>query len=199
VRRRTRLLLADHAATRLGMRMALGREFEICAEAENAEQAIRAAMREQPDVCLVRREIPGDGLAAVRGISRAAPNCAIIVLTQAPDVDDLLDAVRSGAIGYQPNVLDGERLRRVISAATHEAAIPRAMVLDLLMELRGGGIGADALTPRESQVLGMLRRGHSTAEIAQRLQIAPVTVRRHISDLVHKLGVEDRAALSKAQ
>jgi len=193
-----RVLLADYAATRLGMRMALGAAFEICAEAENAEQAIRAAMREQPDVCLVRREIPGDGLAAVRGIARAAPQCAIIVLAQTRDVDDLLDAVRSGAIGYQPNMLDGERLRRIVAAATHEAMIPRALVLDLLMELRGGGTGPDALTPRESQVLGMLRRRHSTSEIAHRLQIAPVTVRRHISDLVHKLGVEDRSALTKA-
>jgi DNA-binding NarL/FixJ family response regulator len=69
------------------------------------------------------------------------------------------------------------------------------MVLELLMELRGGGTGAGALTARESQVLGMLRRGHSTAAIGERLQITPVTVRRHISELVHKLGVEDRSAL----
>jgi DNA-binding NarL/FixJ family response regulator len=69
------------------------------------------------------------------------------------------------------------------------------MVMELVMELRGGGGGADILTSRESQVLGMLRRGHTTATIASRLQIAPVTVRRHISELVHKLGVEDRSAL----
>ena len=72
------------------------------------------------------------------------------------------------------------------------------MVLALLLELRGRGNGADALTTRESQVLGMLRRGHSTAEIAERLVIAPVTVRRHISELVRKLGVEGRAALATA-
>ncbi len=54
----------------------------------------------------------------------------------------------------------------------------------------------DSLTPRESQVLGMLRRGHGTASIAERLSIAPVTVRRHISELVQKLGVTDRAALA---
>ena len=69
------------------------------------------------------------------------------------------------------------------------------MVLDLVIELRGGGAGADDLTSREVQVLGMLRRGHTTAAIANRLGINPVTVRRHISELVHKFGVEDRSEL----
>jgi DNA-binding NarL/FixJ family response regulator len=68
------------------------------------------------------------------------------------------------------------------------------MVRELVMELQSRN-GADALTGREAQVLGMLRRGHTTAAIAARLEIAPVTVRRHISELVQKLGVEDRAAL----
>jgi DNA-binding NarL/FixJ family response regulator len=69
------------------------------------------------------------------------------------------------------------------------------MVLELLLELRGGGSGRDALTAREMQVLGMVRRGYRTAAIAERLEIAPVTVRRHISELVQKLGVENRTAL----
>jgi DNA-binding CsgD family transcriptional regulator len=68
------------------------------------------------------------------------------------------------------------------------------MVRDLLLELRGIGYG-EGLTQREAQVLGMLRRGHPTAAIAARLGITPVTVRRHISRLVHKLGVETRAGL----
>lgn len=191
-----RLLIADQAPTRLGIRMALNGGVDVCAEADNAEQAIRAAKRQQPDVCLIRREMCGDGLTAIRGICRAAPNAAVVVLASDPDEDDLLDAVRAGAIGYVPGALDAVHLRRIIGAvAANEAVIPRSMVLELVMELRGGGAGADALTGRESQVLGMLRRGHTTAAIAKRLQIAPVTVRRHISELVHKLGVEDRSDL----
>jgi DNA-binding NarL/FixJ family response regulator len=69
------------------------------------------------------------------------------------------------------------------------------MILELLIELRADGSGGDLLTAREAQVLSMLRRGHSTGAIAERLKIAPVTVRRHISGLVHKLGVDDRFAL----
>lgn len=193
---RKRVLIADHPATRAGIRMAIGEEFDICAEADDGEEAIRAAMHAQPDVALVALEIPG-GVAAVRGISRAAPGAAVVVLSQVPDAEDLLDAVRAGAVGYVPGSLDAERLRRIVGAITqNEAVVPRSMVLELLMELRGMGDGPDALTGRESQVLGMLRRGHTTAAIAERLHIAPVTVRRHISQLVHKLGVEDRAALT---
>jgi DNA-binding NarL/FixJ family response regulator len=176
--------------------MALGSEMEVCAEASDAQQAIRAAKRERPDVCLVGREIPGDGLVAVRGICRAAPRAAVIVLAQARDVDDLLESVRAGALGYVPGALDAERLNRVIKAiAANEAVVPRSMILELLLELRVRGTGSDALTPRESQVLRMLRRGFNTAAIAERLEIAPITVRRHISELVRKLGVENRAGL----
>ena len=194
---RVRLLIADWEPTRLGIRMALDGAADVCAEAADAEQAIRAAKREQPDVCLIGRDIPGGAIATVRGVSRAAPNAAVVLLAQSHDVDDLLDSIRAGAVGYVPGVVDAERLRRIVKAiAAHEAVIPRSMVRELLMELRGGGPGTDALTTREGQVLGMLRRGHTTGEIADRLAIAPVTVRRHISQLVRKLGVEDRAALT---
>jgi DNA-binding NarL/FixJ family response regulator len=196
---RLRLMIADREATRVGIRMALDGEVQICAEVEEAEQAIRAAKREQPDVCLVGDGLAGSAMTAVRGICRAAPDAAVVVLTERHDVDLLLDYVRAGAVGYVPGVLDGERLRRIVRAVgEREAVVPRSMVLELLLELRGRGNGADALTTRESQVLGMLRRGHSTAEIAERLVIAPVTVRRHISELVRKLGVEGRAQLATA-
>lgn len=194
--RRIRLLLADAAPTRAGIRMALDGEAEVCAEVDDVTQAIRAAKREQPDVCLIGRALCGDGMATVRGICRAAPNVALVVLAAYSDDEDLLDAIRAGAIGYVPGGLDAARLRRIVQAvASNEAVVPRAMVLDLVMELRGGGAGADALTSREAQVLGMLRRGHTTSAIAERLGIAPVTVRRHISELVHKFGVEDRSQL----
>jgi NarL family two-component system response regulator LiaR len=192
----TKLLIADHAPTRLGIKMALGADVEVCAEAGDAEQAIRAAKREQPDVALVGIDVCADWPGAVRGICRAAPGCAVVLLAQAGDADDMLESVRAGAVGYVPGPLDEQRLRRVFRAvADREAVVPRAMVIELLGELRGGHGGGDVLTGREAQVLGMLRRGHSTAWIADRLQIAPVTVRRHVSELVHKLGVESRSDL----
>jgi DNA-binding NarL/FixJ family response regulator len=92
-----------------------------------------------------------------------------------------------------PGALNDARLRRVVAAIlAGEAVVPRSMMLDLLLELRAGG---SLMTAREAQVLGLLRRGHNTADIASRLGIRPVTVRRHVSDLVRKLGVENRGAL----
>lgn len=176
--------------------MALEGTVEICAEVDDAERAIRAAKREQPDICLVWRELPGDGLAAVRGICRAAPRAAVLVLAEVTDPEDMLGVVRAGAIGYVSAGLSAQVLRRMVSAiSANEAVVPRSMVLELMLELRADGAGAVALTARESQVLGMLRRGNSTSEIAERLKITPITVRRHISGLVSKLGVPDRAAL----
>jgi DNA-binding NarL/FixJ family response regulator len=197
VSRRLKLLIVDREATRQGIRMALAGAVDVCAEAGDGDRAIRAAKREQPDLCLVAAEVAGAGLSAVRGICRAAPRASVVVLAPQHDVDELLDSVRAGAVGYVPGPLDAERLRRIVRAvAANEAVVPRSMVLELLLELRSAGTAGDGLTNRESQVFGMLRRGHSTADIAERLQIAPVTVRRHISELVHKFGVEDRAGLS---
>jgi DNA-binding NarL/FixJ family response regulator len=192
---RLRLLIADHAATRVGVKIALGDAVVVCGEASTAAAAIRAAAETQPDVCLVALEIPGTGLEAVRGIRRAAPESAVVVLANSPNVEDVLAVVRAGAIGYLSGAVSAAPLLRVLNAvAAGEAALPRNMVGDLLAELRDGS-GGDGLTSRESQVLAMLRRGHSTAAIADRLEIAPVTVRRHISQLVRKFGVEDRTAL----
>lgn len=193
---RVRLLVADNAPTRVGIRMALGGAADVCAEAVTAEQAIRAAKREEPEVCLVGRGIIGDGIRATRGICRAAPNAAVVVVADAIDADDLLDAVRAGAVGYvSAEDLHADGLWRIVRAAADgEAIVPRAMVRTLLQELwdRGDGLGA-----REREVLRMVRHGYSTAVIAERLGITPTTVRRHISDVVHKLGVHDRSALTR--
>jgi two-component system response regulator DesR len=190
-----RVLIADHETTRRGIRMALEGAVEVCAEAGGVEQAIRAAKREQPDLCLVDYTLGGDGIAAVRGICRAAPHAAVVVLGGDPDPDLLLDCVRAGAIGYVPGPLDAKQLRLVVHAIdANEAVVPRSMVLEVLLELRGRG-GDGALTAREAQILGLLRRRHTTGQIADRLGIAPVTVRRHISALVEKLGVEGRSEL----
>ena len=191
-------MLVDHAATRMGITMALGDDVNVCAEAGDVHQATEQASIQQPDVCIVGIDVPGGGVNAVRGICRAAPQAGVVVLASEPNVDDMLACVRSGAVGYVLASIDREPLRRVISAVlAGEAALPRGMVFELARELREvSSSGGDGLTLREAQVLGMLRRGHSTAAIAAALSISPVTVRRHISALVQKRGVEGRAALT---
>ncbi|MGH2873740.1 MAG: response regulator, partial [Solirubrobacteraceae bacterium] len=95
-----RLLIADREATRAGIRIALGDAVDVCAEVGDCTEAIRAASQEQPDLCLVGAEVGGNGLGWVRGLARAAPRAAVVVLAPDADVDDLLDALRAGAVGY---------------------------------------------------------------------------------------------------
>lgn len=177
--------------------MAVEDATSTCSEAGNAEEAISVAERARPDVAIVGLEITGGGVAAVEGILQVAPDTRVIVLTAVPQAGELLAVLRAGAVGYLPGTIDPAALQRVVSAvAEGEAAIPRSMVLDMAQELRLTAIGGEGLTTREAQVLGMVRRGESTAAIAERLSISPVTVRRHISTLMQKTGVASRAALA---
>jgi DNA-binding NarL/FixJ family response regulator len=192
-----RLLVADDAPTRLGVRMALEGVATVCAEADSAEQAIAAAAAHRPEVCFVGSGVAGGGAAAVRGISAELPDAALVILASSPDPDLLLACVRAGAIGYLPKSIDPEGLRRALGAVlAGQAAVPRSMVRALVRELRaltGSGVG---LTSREAQVLAMLSRGHRTARIADRLGVSPVTVRRHVSEIMRKRGATSRSRLS---
>jgi two-component system, NarL family, nitrate/nitrite response regulator NarL len=192
-----RVIVADSAPTRLAVRMALDGLAVVCAEAASCEAAVRAAIRERPDVCLVGQLLPGDGIETVRRLSEAVPESAVVLLACSDDVNVLLAALRAGALGYVPPGVGTAQLRRIVRAVlAQEASVPRAMVRELVNELRAPARAADErLTERQAQILGMLRRGNSTAGIAARLGISPVTVRRHISELVHKTGVSDRGEL----
>ena len=194
-----RVLVADSAPTRLGVRMALQGMAAVWAEAANLEDAVRAARRLQPDVCLVGQLLPGGGIETVRRLSEAVPDAAVVLLACSNDA--LLAALRAGALGYVPAGADAAQLRRIVRAVlAREASIPRSMVLELVDELRATERAADErLTVRQAQILGMLRRGDSTAGIAENLAISPVTVRRHISKLVQKVGVSGRGGLIAAE
>jgi DNA-binding NarL/FixJ family response regulator len=202
VNRHVRLLVADFALIRLGVRVALEEAaVDICAEADNAPNAIRAAGITHPDVCLVGQDLPGGVLVAIRGILERSPTAAVVVLAESVEPDQLIAAVRSGAIGFVAPPVEAAQLGRVVRAAADgEAIVPRRLVRELVPELhRSSALVVDNVTPRESEVLEMLGRGFSTLEIARKLAISPITVRRHTSDLVRKTGVEDRAALVRSQ
>lgn len=200
-----RVLIADdHAPTRAGVRMALeAGGLEVCAEAASADEAVAAAERERPDACLLDIEMPGGGIRAVARIAAALPECRIVMLTVSPSVDDLLDALRAGASGYLLKDMDPAELPGSVRAAlAGEAPLPGTMAARLIEALRhhGGGpaITLDdrhrvVLTPREWDVAELLVDGLSTAEIAKRLYLSQVTVRRHMSAVLHKLGVSSRA------
>ena len=176
------------------------------------EEAVAAAARRQPDLCILDIECDG-GAHAVSDICAASPETAVVVLTASRDRDDFFDALRAGAIGYLPKDIDAEGLSNALHGVlAGEAAIPRTLVASLVSEFRSQGRrrrmvvgrnGGSELTPREWEVAHLLAERLRTKEIAERLHVSPVTVRRHVSSIVSKLEVPDRetavAMLESAQ
>jgi DNA-binding NarL/FixJ family response regulator len=205
-----RLVIADdHEATRTGLRLALGSlGFNVAAEAADADSAIRAVLRERPEQCLIATHLPGGGIRAAAEIHARAPEVAIVVLDTAADENALFAALDAGAAGYllkdiEPGVL-GDALRGVQRG---EAAIPRHLLASVVAEFRarspGGVPGQDrvtlaSLTKRQLHVLELLSTGANTVEVGRRLAIAPTTVRRHLSTIVARLGVDGRAGAIEA-
>jgi len=198
----------DHAAIRLGVRMALMRGgFDVVAEAADRDGAVSAVLRERPDVCLLDIYMPGGGVEAATRLAELAPATSVVMLTVSNRTEDVLAALRAGALGYLPKDTSPDRLPAALCGVLKgEAALPRALVGRVLQEFRDltataanpVRVGEVQLTARESEILRMLRSGHSTVQISERLSLSPITVRRHISAGVAKLGVADREAAIQA-
>jgi DNA-binding NarL/FixJ family response regulator len=177
--------------------------FVICGETTDAEATVETARREHPDVCIIGLRISGDPLVAISRITEELPGTAVIVLTVSQSRENLVDAVRAGATGYLLQEMNAERIPAAVRGVlSGEAAVPRTLVARLLTEVRTLGEGRTLvgengqveLTQREWEVLNLLAARLSTSEIAGRLDLSQVTVRRHISSIVEKLGVPDRGA-----
>jgi len=181
--------------------------FVVCAEAGDAEEAVAAALQERPDVCLLDIRMPGGGISAAESISQALPDCAIVMLTVSRSDADLFEALRVGASGYLLKDIDPERLPLALRGVMNgEAALPRHLVSLLIDEFRQRSHrrlrlvrrdGVD-LTSREWEVLELMRLGLTTAEIAERLFVAPVTVRTHVAAILRKLRVSSRREALRA-
>ena len=199
-----RVLLADdHAAVRAGIRLALaGEGFNVVAEAADGPEAVAAAIEARPDIALLDVNMPGSGIKAAEEIVQALPNTTVVMLTVSRDDDDLFAALRAGASGYLLKDTDPGRLPFALRGVLEgEAALPRGLVARLIDEFRTRGkrrrlplmrARGVELTEREWEVLEFLHDGLSTAEIADRLSISPVTVRRHVSEILKKLRVTSR-------
>jgi DNA-binding NarL/FixJ family response regulator len=192
----------------MGVRMSLMRGgFRVVAEAPDSAGAVSAVLREHPDVCLLDVRMPGGGIEAARRLTNEAPATAVVMLTVSNSTDDLIAALRAGAVGYLPKDTHPDRLPAALCGVLKgEAALPRALVGHVLTHFRDYvavvadpvRVGGVELTARESQILRMLSSGLSTAEIGEALSLSPITIRRHVSSGVAKLGVADRSAALRA-
>ncbi|HET7507287.1 MAG TPA: response regulator transcription factor [Solirubrobacterales bacterium] len=184
--------------------------FEVLAEAVSGADGAEAVLRERPQICLLDLGLPdGPGIEVARRVSREAPETAVVVFSASSRHEDLIEAVRAGAVGYLLKGMDPDRLAHALRGVVNgEAAIPRPLMTALVRELQTQGrrkavIGLGGridLTRREWEVLELLCDDLTTAEMAERLSLSPVTVRRHVSEVVRKLGAADRAeAVAKVE
>lgn len=198
------MIADDHAGIRATTRAVLeDAGFEVLEEVGDGPAAVEAVGRLRPDVCLLDIRMPGGGIEAAGAISAHAPETAVVMLTVARGDKELFDALRAGARGY---ILKGTDPATMVAALGDvlegEPALSPGVAMRILDQFRGdrsrrvhvSGRGDVELSPREAQVLDLLREGLTTAQIARRMYVAPVTVRTHVSSLLKKLGVSDREA-----
>jgi DNA-binding NarL/FixJ family response regulator len=176
--------------------------FVVVAEASDAAAAIVAANQLRPDICLIDIQLPLEGSSAIGRVARISPRTMIVVLSRSDHREDVVTAFTQGASGYLLKGIGGDRLASTLrSAYRGEPPLARSLVPYLVAEIRHGSVrrlalpgGAVTLTHREWEVGELLREGCTTVEIAARLGVSPVTVRRHVSLLLKKLGAENRGA-----
>ena len=199
------VLIADSNPTlRLGIRLTLQSDFEICGEVGDAVAAVAAAIASSPDICLIGTTLPGGGITAAAEIRRRVTSTTIVMLAEEPDEEELFDALRAGASGYLLKKTNPARLAIALRGALRgEAALPRDLAARVVEEFRRRSETrvlslpnrqSIDLTRREWEVLELLKLGRSTREIAERLRISEITVRRHIGTLLRKLEVPNRSA-----
>jgi DNA-binding NarL/FixJ family response regulator len=200
----TAVLVEDEPVARTATRAILENDgFTVASEAGTADEGIEATLVERPDICLVDIGIPGGGTRVVREVSSRLPETVVVVLTASEQYDDLIDSIRAGAAGYLLKSMDPDRLTAALRGVlAGEAAIPRSLMAQLVSELQtgrqrrviAGRRGRAELSGREWEVLELMCDGLSGPQIAERLSLSPVTIRRHTAEVVRKLGVTDRDA-----
>ena len=198
-----RVLIADdQSLVRAGFRLVLENhpDLEVVGEASNGYEAIHGAGRLEPDVVLMDIRMPElDGISATREIT-AKPGPRVLVLTTY-DLDEYVyDALQAGASGFLLKDTPPEQLADGIRAiAAGEALLAPTVTRRLIEEFARIGpsrrtrpAALDELTPRELEVLGLIARGMSNAEIADALVLSGTTVKTHVTRVLMKLGLRDR-------
>jgi DNA-binding NarL/FixJ family response regulator len=190
-----RVLLADdHQLVRAGLEQLLSTapDMDVVATAVDGAEAVRLAEESDPHVVLMDLVMPGvGGVEATRQIVERCPGAAVVVLTSFSDQERILDALDAGAIGYLlKDVEPAQLLAGVRSAARGESPIDPKAARQLL-RARGSRVSA-GLTPREIEVLSLVRRGLANKQIARSLDISERTVKAHLTSAFQRIGVVDR-------
>jgi DNA-binding NarL/FixJ family response regulator len=204
---KTRILLADdHAVVRRGLRLVLDNEhdFEVVAEAGDGAEAVEKALAEDVHLAVLDVAMPRlTGLQAARELTRRRPDLRVLILSMYDNEQYFFEALRAGASGYVlKSVADRDLVEACRATMRGEPFLYPAAVTALIREhleraKDGDSVSGDPLTPRESEIVKLVAEGYSSKEIAETLVISPKTVERHRANVLEKLGLRDRVALTR--
>jgi two-component system, NarL family, response regulator len=185
------LAVDDHPLIRGGLSAFLETEagMEVVAEASNGEEAIERYREFRPDIVLMDLSMPVmDGLEATRAILDEFPDARVIVLTTYDGDENIHRALEAGARGYLlKDMLVGDMTEVIRAVSQGRKGIPRAVAARLAEY-----VPRVPLTPRETEVLSLVAKGLSNAEVAERIGRTEGTVKVHLKNILQKLGVDDR-------
>lgn len=202
------LIVDDHPIFRQGLALALADagDLDVCGQGASADEAIALARKLLPDLALIDLSMPGGGLAALRAIHAEHPQIHLAVLTASEDSDDVMAALRAGALGYVLKGIDGQALIEAVrEIAAGQGYIPPVLAARILSEMSIERSARPAevspvntaaplaqLTPREAQVLELVAAGLSNKEIGLRGDMQEKTVKHHMTRILHKLQARNR-------
>ncbi len=208
------LIVDDHAVVRQGLRtfIDLQDDMQVVGEGENGAQAVELAGRTQPDIVLLDLVMPHmDGVEATRRILECSPRSRVLILTSFGEDDKVFPAIRAGAQGYLlKDIHPNDLIQAVREAHQGKAQLHPDIAKKLMAAVAASSPGqetaratasapthrlpavAGELTEREREVLRLIARGMNNREIAEKMVISEKTVKTHVSNILGKLGVEDR-------
>jgi NarL family two-component system response regulator LiaR len=191
------MIVDDHAVVRsgLGAFLAVVPDLDLVGEAENGEQAVVRVKTLLPDVILMDLMMPGmDGVTATRLIKEHNPSIQIIALTSFQEDELVQNAMKAGAIGYLMKNVSARELDVAIRAAKEGKMILSPEAAQSLVRATQQAAETETLTVREQEILKLMVEGLNNAEIAERIVVSLSTVKYHISNILMKLGVDNRVA-----
>ena len=192
-------------------------ELQVVAEAEDGQQALELCRKLRPDLALMDLKMPKmDGFEATRKLKREMPSLAVLLITALEEPNHLLEALKAGASGYVLKYASAQEITKAIhevlegeSPLDHEVAMhlftrlidekqqggPEALTSSERLPEEGGSFvppPVEPLTPRELELLRLMREGQTNQQIAQNLSISTSTVKNHVHNIITKLGASDR-------
>lgn len=190
------VIVDDHAMVRLGLEQLLGAAegIEVVGTAGDGGAALAVVIENRPDVVLMDLQMPEvDGVAATRRIVAADSAVQVVVLTSFSDSGRIVAALDAGAVGYLLKDADPEDLLEGIRAAARGESPLHPRAARQLLTARSASRSAPVdLTPRETEVLSLVRKGLANKQIARRLGISERTVKAHLTSTFQRIGVADR-------